>query len=1840
MPDPSTQSAAEHEEFSQTGRTESLQPALRRHGPALLGFLAESGDQPEPQFVRVFAEFAGRRFRGAPEGWLTLLLRAAADACPEPDPARLGRRALFLTAQAGLALADVATVLRKSEAEVAEAMQAETLAAAGVAAETPALAFHLSPSAVAALCAGTLSDAETARAGAHVAFCMACRAQAEAIADRLGNLFEPLPALDAALLDRTLRAARDERLAQARWPRALRFAGLKPGARFRPVRLGVVSVLALLLLASAVTSIRHAQWKGRRVETELSLDAAPQMLSGATTAISVRVRPTDLTKSKPSVAVNVPVTAVLQGDLSRELGTAEGRTGPDGVVTLNLKVGEMEKASESGWLRVFADVDGERRQASLPVQLARRLRQHLSADKPTYQPGQTIHLRGLSLNAGDGRPLAGKPARIEVLDPRGNRIADVQAEVSKTGVSSADVELSSGCALGNYSARLTVAETQSVVPLVVERYTLPPFAVTVTPEVRSTDGRAPFFVDVNAKFTTGVPMGRGMARLTAFVDGQEAFNEAVAIKDGRARFKVTIPSYLTDLRYRPPTTIGLHAAVRDPAGRAEEGRGGLELQGDAMSVTLLSEAPSVRRNLPRANRILVRAERPDGSPVQTSVALFAPGDGELETVGAGERLGETTTNADGMATLDLPPAFFGRPLAVLATDPKDKKQYWTSMAAPPMREGSLVLGCERSLLRAGDKLVCEVFVPSPEARAVRVEHEGRVVAMAFTPPTQGLHKVELPLPVTAPGLLRLAMDAAPDADAVHVLAAPHDGLRVSLSGLEPRQPGEEVTLRMKVTNEAGQPRVSTVGLAVVDAAVFARVAGVTPKAIIQRMFEQPNLGPAGMALLFPEPVESAPEGGDRWTARQQAESRWLLATTSTAGASVQRVSSLPADAAELSGRVYSARGTANEVFGVTVVALAGVLLLTLLVVFFWFRAAFVAVCSGLATALLLKLALGEWLGMRDQTVDPVALLLGLFALGGVFWSAKSRRKAMLRGAKAGGGWVNWAAPVAVLLLVGFVTMLGTRRYESRAPMATAVDAGESSGYGGGRDEGVQRKEEERAAAPTMATPPMAAPASVAQSEREEAKADKPKASSRLAAESKPAEPAAGAAAPAEPAVATRMDFPETLYWNPAAVVGDDGTGQVTFRVADSITTWEAYALASDADGLLGAGQDTLVVNKDFHVDLDVPTDLTVGDDVTLQIAAQNERAEAGAATLTATADPGLRLDTEPLAEPVTVPGHGIAGRFISLEALKAGEQFVTLAGQLGGLKDALKRAISVVPNGREVKQTHTGLVIDTVRRTIDLPADAFPDGREITLTLLGSPLAAALDGLYLQAREPHGAFEQQASVVYSNALILQALRATGRVNEAQERQLLRLLRLSYQDLLSYEVHGGGFAELGGGMRTHLTAWGLLVLSEISRHTYVDEQIIVRARELLARQQGGDGGFGTPAETAYVALAMMSQDKECLATEDKNKPWTADVRRFRAACQKVMNRLSEAFAIVEGVDAYTLALAADALVLAGPPHRARAEHILDELDRRAAIVGQGRDRRVTFQSRSATLYGSRGRSAEVETTALATHALISHGGRPDKAREALRALLVLRDRGGAYHSTQGTALALRALLAAALSAQAGGRASVRLDGTEVAMVEFDPSNVNEPRKVDLTDKVRPGAELQIVVDGWDGATDLAYRLTSHHFEPWTRPPAGRVDVAGEDEAFVYMTQRLDAKSYGLGDQATLTVEIDRAGARAPHGLLIAQVGLPPGFRLAPGAWEPGAMGPVHRVEPAARGLTLYLDDPGYGRTTLQVPLTAARAVRRVVVPRSRVYFAYQPSIEAQAPPVPVFVRRLLGDRTGG
>src|SRR6185436_10902015 len=62
-------------------------------------------------------------------------------------------------------------------------------------------------------------------------------------------------------------------------------------------------------------------------------------------------------------------------------------------------------------------------------------------------------------------------------------------------------------------------------------------------------------------------------------------------------------------------------------------------------------------------------------------------------------------------------------------------------------------------------------------------------------------------------------------------------------------------------------------------------------------------------------------------------------------------------------------------------------------------------------------------------------------------------------------------------------------------------------------------------------------------------------------------------------VLIRRNFPDTAYWNPSVVTGDDGSAKVTLKLPDNLTTWRLTARGLTADTRVGQVASDLVATK-------------------------------------------------------------------------------------------------------------------------------------------------------------------------------------------------------------------------------------------------------------------------------------------------------------------------------------------------------------------------------------------------------------------------------------------------------------------------------------------------------------------------------------------------------------------------------------------------------------------------------------------------------------------------------------
>ena len=119
-----------------------------------------------------------------------------------------------------------------------------------------------------------------------------------------------------------------------------------------------------------------------------------------------------------------------------------------------------------------------------PVRLEDKGSILLTAEKPIYQPGQTIHTRALALDRSRHDAAAHRKLTLEVEDSRGNKVFKKVTETDEFGIASAEFALADEVNLGTYHLRALMGESaapsnQAEIALNVEKYVLPKFKVAL-----------------------------------------------------------------------------------------------------------------------------------------------------------------------------------------------------------------------------------------------------------------------------------------------------------------------------------------------------------------------------------------------------------------------------------------------------------------------------------------------------------------------------------------------------------------------------------------------------------------------------------------------------------------------------------------------------------------------------------------------------------------------------------------------------------------------------------------------------------------------------------------------------------------------------------------------------------------------------------------------------------------------------------------------------------------------------------------------------------------------------------------------------------------------------------------------------------------------------------------------------------------------------------------------------------------------------------------------------------------------------------------------------------------
>ena len=655
-----------------------------------------------------------------------------------------------------------------------------------------------------------------------------------------------------------------------------------------------------------------------------------------------------------------------------------------------------------------------------------------------------------------------------------------------------------------------------------------------------------------------------------------------------------------------------------------------------------------------------------------------------------------------------------------------------------------------------------------------------------------------------------------------------------------------------------------------------------------------------------------------------------------------------------------------------------------------------------------------------------------------------------------------------------------------------------------------------------------------------------------------------------PSTHLRSWFPETLLVEPNLITDSDGTVDLSMVMPDSITTWRVTALANTMGGDLGSMTDGILVFQDFFVDIDFPAFLTQNDEVYLPLAIYNYLPEPQTIQLTAEDEDWFEA-MDGLVKEVEVGPNQVTGVYFPIRVLKIGRQSMTLWAQGSEISDAVRREVTVQPDGVERTATISDWLDESKSLTLNIPETAIVDSEKLFVKVYPGILSQAIEGLDSMLRMPSGCFEQTSSSTYPNILVLQYLVGIDQLTPEIELKARDFITQGYQRLLTYEVRGGGFEWFGDPpAHTVLTCYGLKEFVDMAQILAIDVDLIPRTARWLAEQQDSDGSIppssGGISEgainnyqgsvlrtTAYAAWALSRSEQEPMA--------------ISRAANYLLDHLGEAD------DTYTRALVAMALVSSGFGDDSGLSQLIADIMADRQEDGDGG---YYWTQSEATETYSQGDNAVLETTALIGLMLLEDGSQNDTVQGIVDWLMRQKDAFGTWSTTQGTVLALRLMIASLGSRIETAEAvvTVSANGGPETELTITSENIDLMRLVDLTEQSVFG-DNHIDID-FAGSGRLMYQATATWYVPG--------EEIAEEQGPLTIDVAYDRYELEVNDLVGVTVTIDNV-SDANVVLVLVSVGLPPGFDLVPTKLDAliAQNGALTRYETTPHQIIFYLNE---------------------------------------------------------
>jgi hypothetical protein len=593
----------------------------------------------------------------------------------------------------------------------------------------------------------------------------------------------------------------------------------QPGAtiegKLDGVRAEALGDLANYVIEAVITIGEHRVRARRSLFTavpRLALHAlgSRQLAVGADTLLRSFVRNASSGAMAPGVSVSFAISQA-EGE-AVELGQA--LSGDDGLAELRADLSNLN----AGAAELLVSATGASGQALLRVglELVDTRRLQLTTDKPRYQPGQTMHLRGLAIAAGDRSPAASEAVVIEIYDGAGNRVHRETKTTNAFGVFATDFRLADRLNEGNYLLKAILGETLAEEQVMVEYYRLPRMLASYQFEQTWLTPNGQLSGSVSLRYPFGQPVAE--AQIEILGDALRAGEaQTVATFQGRSNaqgnlnFQLNIGAFDPAIVARGEAGFRITLRAVDSAGQSLTSQRSFSVAGGPSRVLI---QPSAGRWLKKMTQpAIIIVTDPGAQPIEADLRL---------TFADGSML-ETRSNAAGLARISIPPMEQSSNLRI---DVLGVNSHTTTLPLGPLSDGLLITPNKR-FLSAGQ--VIDIDIQSSQLGKVLIDalREGQVLSSTSLNLEAESGRAQIQLPEGLHGGVQLrALQRGDDGSVLTGLSLIHvDGGKTLNVQVSPERasyrPGENALLNIEVRDGNGEPQAAAVGITAVDASVFA-----------------------------------------------------------------------------------------------------------------------------------------------------------------------------------------------------------------------------------------------------------------------------------------------------------------------------------------------------------------------------------------------------------------------------------------------------------------------------------------------------------------------------------------------------------------------------------------------------------------------------------------------------------------------------------------------------------------------------------------------------------------------------------------------------------------------------------------------------------------------------------------------------------------------------------------------------------------------------------------------------------------------------------------------------------